>query len=93
MSVSYTHLDVYKRQDQNVVSLALSDGAPLDDQKLYTVAAWAGSIDESYLSGTIRTCEELGGNQELMTSAIQESGEIKPSADGRLVLDWEIIGQ
>ena len=79
--------------DQNVESLTLSDGTPLDDQKLYTVAAWAGSIDEGYLSGTMRTCEELGNNQELMTFAIQESGEIKPVTDGRLVLNWDIAGQ
>lgn len=79
--------------DQNVESLTLSDGTPLDDQKLYTVAAWAGSIDEGYLSGTMRTCEELGSNQELMTFAIQESGEIRPVADGRLVLNWDIVGQ
>ena len=42
---------------------------------------------------TIRTYEELGSNQELMTSAIQESGEIRPFTEGRLVLDWDIVGQ
>ena len=54
------------------------------------MAAWAGSIDEGYLSGVVQEYPELGGNQELMTEAIKKAGTITPDWDGRIVLDWEI---
>lgn len=75
--------------DANVQSLTLADGTPLDDEKLYTVAAWGGTIDERYISDVVKTYDELGTNQDLMTAAIAESEGIKPADDGRLVLDWQ----
>lgn len=76
--------------NENVRSLTLEDGSPLADEELYTIAAWEGAIDSSYISNTVRTYEELGTNQELMTKAIQESREIQPAGDGRVTLEWDI---
>lgn len=76
--------------DRNVVNLTLADGTEIQDDAVYTVAAWAGSIDESCLSGVVQEYTELGGNQELMTEAIKKAGTITPVRDGRIVLNWEI---
>ena len=76
--------------DHNVVSLILADGSGIEDDAVYTVAAWAGSIDDGYLSGVVQEYPELGGNQELMTEAIKKAGTITPVWDGRIVLNWEI---
>ncbi len=76
--------------DHNVVNLTLAGGSGIEDDTVYTVAAWAGSIDGGYLSGVVQEYPELGGNQELMTEAIKKAGTITPDWDGRIVLDWEI---
>lgn len=75
--------------DANVVDLKLEDGTALDDGKIYTVAAWAGSIDEGYIAGTVKEYSELGTNEEIMVNAIQSAGTIKPDFEGRVVLDWD----
>lgn len=75
--------------DNNVRKLTLADGSELEEDAVYTVAAWAGSIDEQYISGTAQVHESLGGNQKLMTEAIEKAGTITPIRDGRVTLDWE----
>lgn len=79
----------WAEQDANVKKLTLSDGGELVDDAVYTVAAWAGSIDEKYISGVVRQYEDLGGNQKLMTDAIKKAGTVHPVRDGRITLDWE----
>lgn len=79
----------WAEQDANVKKLTLSDGGELVDEAVYTVAAWAGSIDEKYISGVVRQYEDLGGNQKLMTDAIKKAGTVHPVRDGRITLDWE----
>lgn len=73
----------------NVESLKLADGSALDDSRVYTVAAWAGSIDKSYISSTISEYPEAGANKDLMTRAISDAGTIAPAHDGRITLDWD----
>lgn len=79
----------WAEQDANVISLTLADGGKLEDDAVYTVAAWAGSIDEQYLSGVVQEYDSLGGNPKLMTEAIQKAGTVTPVRDGRVTLDWE----
>lgn len=73
----------------NVISLSLADGTALDDAAVYTVSAWAGSIDSSYLSGTVQEYPDLGANKDIMTAAIQKAGTIAPVKDGRITLQWQ----
>ncbi|MDD3361351.1 MAG: extracellular solute-binding protein [Hespellia sp.] len=75
--------------DKNVISVALADGTEIDDSKTYTVAAWPKAIDETYISGTAKTFEDAGKNQDLMAEAIQKAGTISPAKDGRITLEWE----
>lgn len=74
--------------NHNVRKLTLEDGSEIDGEALYKVAAWATSIDESYISSTLRSYSELGGNVELMTSAIKQAGPISPTKDNRITLIW-----
>jgi len=75
--------------DRNVLKLTLENGKEIDDTSLYTVAAWATSIDDSYISSIVRTYPELGSNIELMTSAIKQIGTVSPPDDKRITLRWE----
>ena len=75
--------------DRNVLKLTLENGKEIDDTALYTVAAWATSIDASYISSIVRTYPELGSNIELMTSAIKQIGTVSPPDDKRITLRWE----
>lgn len=78
----------WAKQDANVKMLSLADGGELADDAVYTVAAWAGSIDEKYISGVVRQYDDLGGNQKLMADAIKKAGTVTPVRDGRVTLDW-----
>ena len=76
--------------DENVRSLTLADGSALDDGKTYTVAAWAGTIDERYIAATAAEFPDVGAKKDMMTAAIQMAGTISPPADGRIVLNWDL---
>lgn len=78
--------------DKNVRSLTLADGTELKDDQTYTVAAWASSIDESYLSGVVQEFPELGASRDIMVAAIQKAETITPVRDGRITLNWEERG-
>lgn len=79
----------YAPEDANVRKVTLADGTEIGDDKTYTVAAFAGAIDEKYISRVIKEHRQAGTNQELMTAAIQSAGQIRPADDGRVVLNWE----
>lgn len=79
----------YAPEDANVLEVTLEDGTKINDDEIYTVAAWAGSIDEKYITEVVKEYSELGANRDLMTAAIQSAGEIEPADDGRVVLNWE----
>lgn len=78
---------------EHVRSLTLADGSAIDDAGTYTVAAWAGSIDKSYITSTVQEFPDLGVNKDIMTAAIRESGTIAPAKDGRITLNWSISKQ
>ncbi len=75
--------------NENVLSLTLANGAGIDDDAVYTVAAWATCIDERYISRVVRTFEDAGRNEDMMTSAIAKAGTIAPANDGRITLNWD----
>ncbi|WP_334099075.1 ABC transporter substrate-binding protein [Gordonibacter pamelaeae] len=79
----------WRDEASNVLSLALADGTEIDDGKLYTVAAWAGTVDESYVSSTVKAHSELGTITDLMTAYLADAGEVSPAKDGRITLNWE----
>ena len=75
--------------DADRVMLMAADGTEIDDGKLYTVAAWAGTVDESYVSSTVKAHSELGTITDLMTAYLADAGEVSPAKDGRITLNWE----
>ena len=79
----------WRDEASNVLSLTLADGSEIDDGKLYTVAAWAGTVDESYVSSTVKAHSELGASTDLMTAYLADAGEVSPAKDGRITLNWE----
>ncbi len=76
-------------KDSNVKKATLADGSDIADESIYKVAAWAGSIDDSYIKDTFQAYPEAGDNRALMTAAIRKAGTISPAEDGRIRLDWK----
>lgn len=74
--------------DANVLSLTLADGTAIDDSATYTVAVWAGAIDDRYISAKLQEFPDAGMNKDLVTAAIQKAGTISPARDGRVTLVW-----
>ena len=69
------------------LSVKLADGAALDMDKLYTVAFWAGTVADEYVTETLETYE--GSWEELMTAQLKAKGTIAPAKDGRIKLVWK----
>lgn len=80
----------WRERDKNVIKLTLADGSEIEDDKFYTVAAWATSIDEAYISSTLSVHSEAGSNIDLVTAAVRQAGTISPPKDKRLALIWDI---
>ncbi len=78
--LSVTAHETYSRMSNVIFLIAVM---------VLALAAWAGSIDEKYISNVVKEYSELGMNQVLMTAAIQSAGKISPADDGRVVLNWE----
>jgi len=75
--------------DKQVQSVTLSDGSPIEDGKSYTVAAWSSTIDEAYITKTVKSYGELGTNTIFVSEWMAKEGTISPSGDDRLTLDWK----
>ncbi|MDC7291114.1 extracellular solute-binding protein [Blautia schinkii] len=79
----------WRDKNENVLKLTLADGSEIEDGRVYTVAAWATSIDESYITATLNTHSEIGSNIDLVTSAVKQAGTVSPAKDRRLTLRWD----
>ena len=79
----------WRDQNENVLKLTLVDGSEIKDDEVYTIAAWATSIDESYITSTLNIHSELGSNIDLITANVKQAGYISPPRDNRLTLRWD----
>jgi|GEM_PF-624387 len=82
----------WHRSGNRVVSVKLSDDTAIDDAKIYTVAAYAGVVDESYITSTLQTCGTLGDPQTFIENALRADKTITPDTGSRVKLDWDIEG-
>lgn len=81
----------WNKRGSRVVDIAFENGRPIDDDKLYTVAAWAGSIDEGYITETLRSYDSLGQLPNIMRQSLEADGEIAPDISRRVNLIWPKI--
>lgn len=79
----------WRAWDENVIKLTMEDGSGIEDDKRYTVAAWPTTIDETYVTSTLRVHSGIGSNIDLVTSAVGRAGIISPAEDHRLTLRWD----
>ncbi|WP_418667056.1 extracellular solute-binding protein [Allofournierella sp.] len=79
----------WREKSENVIKLTLADGSEIEDGRIYTVAAWASSIDEAYIFSTVNVHGEAGSNIDLVTATVRQAGTISPAKDGRLTLRWD----
>ncbi|WP_040197129.1 extracellular solute-binding protein [Candidatus Soleaferrea massiliensis] len=79
----------WRDKNENVIKLSLADGSEIEDGKVYTVAAWETSIDESYIVSTVNVHSEAGSNIDLVSAAVRQAGTISPAKDHRLTLRWD----
>ena len=75
-----------------VQKVTLENGTAVGDPELYTVAAYAGVIDESYITSVLQTFDALGDPQTFVENALRADGTIAPDISGRVKLDWDIPG-
>jgi|GEM_PF-953685 len=69
------------------LSVALSDGSPVKDDRQYTVAFWKGTVDDRFISETIDTYDKTYA--EFLSDAITNLKTISPPDDGRITLVWD----
>lgn len=71
---------------QKYLSVKLADGTAIDPDKLYTVAFWAGTVADEYVTEILETYE--GAWVELMTAKMIADKTLAPAKDGRVTLKW-----
>ena len=69
------------------LSVALADGSALEPDRLYTVAAWAGTVADEYVTGSPEAIE--GVWEEHMTRYLSAAATLSPPDDGRISLVWD----
>ena len=70
------------------LSVALTDGSPVDENREYTVAMWEGTVAPQFITRVEQTCE--GTFEELLTQRLEEQKTITPPDDGRITLVWSV---
>lgn len=78
----------WKKRGERISSLRWEDGTAFDENKNYTVAAYAGVIDASYLDSTLASFSDLGDPQTFMMASLKADKIIAPKVANRLTLDW-----
>ena len=86
-----------------MVKVTNADGSEFDLDKTYSVSYCNGSFTMQGTSSTEVTAPIIPGLEpekvyqesivELLGPVVQADGELKPFTDGRLVLNWDIIGK
>jgi ABC-type glycerol-3-phosphate transport system substrate-binding protein len=71
-------------QEDKLVSVTMADGSALDEGRTYTVALWGWPF-ESACPGTVEKVYD-DACDDILTSAIQQAGDLKPFDDGRFSL-------
>lgn len=80
----------WHKSGNRLVSVKMEDGSAIDDARLYTVACYAGVIDSSYLTSTVKTYDSLGDPQSFALASITADKTISPNISSRVKLDWDI---
>lgn len=71
------------------VSVTLPDGSPLDEDAVYTVALWNGSVDPAYVGNVQETSPHKAS--ELLIADVKAAPDgIAPFDDGRFTLNWDV---
>ena len=78
----------WNERGSRILALTLEDGTELAEDQLYTVAAWAGVIDEQYITETVEVHDDLGAYTDIVLAAFKRDGVIKPDIADRVTLVW-----
>lgn len=75
-------------EGKRYVSVTMSDGKALDLEKEYTVALWAGSVNEGLIESIVEVYDVRVA--DLLKDRIEENGGVIKPENKDFILDWEI---
>lgn len=78
----------WKKRGERILALTFEDGTALEENKSYTVAAYAGVIDSSYIDATLASFAELSDPQSFMMASLEADKTVAPNVQNRLTLNW-----
>ena len=71
---------------EKYLSIKLADGTAIDTEKMYTVAFWAGTVFDEYITEV----EQIEGTfEEILTEKLLKDKTLTPINDGRIKLVWK----
>lgn len=76
-------------EGNRLVKATLADGSELEPDRLYTVAAWNGTVNPQRITAVEQVYEE--SFLELFRAALKTDSPIAPFDDGRFTLNWNLI--
>lgn len=77
----------WRKQGERILKVTLADGSELEPDKLYTVAAWEGTINDEYITEVVERLPETW--EELMKAKLIADKTISPSIKSRIKLIWK----
>lgn len=77
----------WNKLGEKYLLVALADGSAIEPDKLYTVAAWEGTVRDEFITETLQAYE--GTFEDVLRAKLIAAGEITPPRDGRIELVWE----
>jgi raffinose/stachyose/melibiose transport system substrate-binding protein len=80
----------WHQRGNRIVSIALEDGTAIEDTKTYTVAAYNGVIDQSYLTSVLQSFPDLSDPQTFILASLKADKTVSPDIQRRLTLKWDI---
>ncbi len=81
----------WNERGARVLKLTLEDGSEIEDDAVYTAAAYKGVFAEDAMTAEIKSYEELGTIQDLMYAALSQEKSISPDIKDRVKLVWPKI--
>lgn len=80
----------WHEQGKRLSDVSLEDGSTLDETKSYTVASYAGAIDQSYITSTLASFPLLGDPEAFALASLKADKKIAPKLTNRLTLKWDV---
>ena len=79
----------WRDPQSNVLSVSFEDGSQIEDDALYTVAAWDSCIDPSFITETVKQFPEYGRCEDFVQQMLSGRTDLEPEKTNRIKIVYD----